>query len=220
MKKDFTIFFLCIIIVILGFIVVDLRLQLDGNYTSIVLQTQKEKIVFAGDSITDGYDVNSYYQYDDKIIVNSGIGGYKTTNILSRFYNVIEQHNADKLFLLIGTNDLNNKGHDNVSEVVKNTEEILAKTKELSPQTKIYYQTIYPVIPSDKVGLRNNTDIRKINEQMRTYCEANGITYIDVYSVLADEDGNLNKDYTTDGLHLNSSGYDVVTSLLRPYVEE
>lgn len=218
-NNDWLIGFLLVIIIVLSLALVDSRLSIQNNVTSIEVQADQEKIIFAGDSITDRYDLNYYYNYDNKLVINSGIGGYKTANIISRFKNLIEQHNADKLFLMIGTNDLG-AGIDR-DQIVENIIQIIAMTKDQSPKTKIYYETIYPVnrskrSPNDK---RYNEDIKYINEKMKEYCKNSNVTYIDVYSALQDEEGNLKLEYTEDGLHLNEYGYDVVTDLLRPYVE-
>ena len=186
----------------------------------IEVQNTKQKIVFVGDSITDRYDLNQYYQYDNKIVINSGISGYKTTNMISRFHNLIEQHQADKLFLMIGTNDLGSGTENDV--IVNNIKTIIEMIKEKSSKTKIYLESIYPVNlekrPTDKN--RNNEDIRYINTQLKKYCAENNIIYLDVYSILQDVDGNLKSEYTEDGLHLNNDGYDVITNYLKPYVEE
>lgn len=219
-RNDWLTGFLLLIIVVLSLALVDTRMSIQNNVRSIEVQASKEKIVFAGDSITDFYDLGQYYQYDNKILVNSGVSGYKTTNIIKKFKNLIEQHQADKLFLMIGTNDLG--GGTDRDEVISNIKNIIEMTKSQSPDTKIYLESIYPVNLSkrSKNEKRNNEDIRYINIQLKKYCEENDITYLEVYSLLADSNGELKDEYTEDGLHLNNAGYDVITSYLKPYVEE
>lgn len=219
-KNDWLIGFLLLIIVSLSLALVDTRMSIQNNVKMVEVQAKKEKIVFAGDSITDRYDLNQYYQYDNKLIINSGISGYKTTNMINRFHNLIEQHQADKLFLMIGTNDLGAGTENDV--VVNNIKTIIEMIKEKSSKTKIYLESIYPVNsgkrPTDKN--RNNEDIRYINEQLKKYCVENSIVYLDIYSILQDVNGDLKTEYTEDGLHLNDAGYDVITNYLKPYVEE
>lgn len=219
-KNDWLIGFLLLIIVSLSLALVDTRMSIQNNVKMVEVQAKKEKIVFAGDSITDRYDLNQYYQYDNKLIINSGISGYKTTNMINRFHNLIEQHQADKLFLMIGTNDLGAGTENDV--VVNNIKTIIEMIKEKSSKTKIYLESIYPVNsakrPTDKN--RNNEDIRYINEQLKKYCVENNIVYLDIYSILQDVNGDLKTEYTEDGLHLNDAGYDVITNYLKPYVEE
>ena len=55
---------------------------------------------------------------------------------------------------------------------------------------------------------------------LKKYCESNNINYIDVYSELADEDGNLKLEYTKEGLHLSQEGYSVVSNILKKYITE
>jgi lysophospholipase L1-like esterase len=52
-----------------------------------------------------------------------------------------------------------------------------------------------------------NKRIRKINEQLKAIAEDEGVTYLDLYPLFADSDGNLNTELSTDGLHLSPKGY-------------
>lgn len=219
-KRDLLIGFLLVIIIGLSLALIDSRLKLANNLNMIELTNNKEKIVFAGDSITDRYDLNRFYNYSDKQIINSGIGGYTTTKLLNRFNNVIEQYNSDKLFLLIGINDLGQGFDKNLT--IDNIKKIVTQTKKANTNTKIYIESIYPVDRNKRSNSekRNNEDIQFINKKISEYCSNNDVTYIDVYSALIDKDGNLADEYTLDGLHLTDSGYDVVTNILKPYIEE
>lgn len=59
------------------------------------------------------------------------------------------------------------------------------------------------------VGKRNNEKIRRINEALKEMAKQKGVEYIDVYSHLIDEEGNLRLEYTVEGLHLTVEGYRV-----------
>ena len=76
----------------------------------------KKVVLFTGDSITDYYDLTKYYNYTDINTYNTGISGYKTTDIIRRYDNMISQYHADKMFLLIGTNDIS-KGTSNIDVI-------------------------------------------------------------------------------------------------------
>ena len=58
------------------------------------------KVVFFGDSITQGFD--ALRQYDN--VFNLGVSGDKTTDLIARIFGVMRLQ-PDTLFLLIGTND-------------------------------------------------------------------------------------------------------------------
>lgn len=183
-----------------------------------------ENFVFLGDSITELYKLNDYYK--EFKVVNSGTSGYKTTDILDKIDTMVYDYNPTKVFILIGTNDFLDKDV-NPDEVYKNITKIIENITQNRKYAKIYVESIYPTCHHDdeKVNLtetnkRPNKDIKYINKQLKEYCKKNKITYIDVYSKLVDEDGELDLNYTVDGLHLSKEGYNVVTKTLMPYVKE
>ena len=67
---------------------------------------------------------------------------------------------------------------------------------------------------------RSNERIKQINKKIEAFCSnKKNCTYIDIYSHLLDDDGNLKLEYAKDGLHVNDEAYKVITKLLMPYVE-
>ena len=183
--------------------------NLKENYTNYL---------FLGDSITDFYDLDKYYE--GLPVVNSGISGNTTEDILNDMMGRVYDYNPSKVFLLIGTNDLI---HDiSVDDIVSNIEKIIDEINSNKPQTQIYVESVYPVndnLDEDMVDVRNNDDIMEINEKIKKYCEDNGYNYINMYDKLLDDDGNFNEEYTDDGLHPNSRGYEVITEEIEKYLD-
>lgn len=179
-----------------------------------------ENIVFLGDSITD------YYPFDDIFldlpIVNSGKAGYKTADILKEMDTLVYQYNPTSVYILIGTNDFITETDENqVEEVEDNIVKIVNKIKKNRKNTKIYIQSIYPVnrnINKESVADRDNEEIQEVNKFLKDYCIENKYTYIDIYKYLIDEDGNLKKQYTNDGLHANEIGYARISQVLLKYL--
>ena len=62
-------------------------------------------------------------------------------------------------------------------------------------------------------------DIMEINNRLKEYCEGNNCTYIDMYNLLLDDEGNFSEEYTDDGLHPNDRGYEVITEELKKYLD-
>lgn len=172
--------------------------------------------VFLGDSITDYYDLDKYYE--NMPVVNSGVSGNTTDDILDDMENRVYQYNPSKVFLLIGTNDLQ-KGKD-VDYIVDNIIEIVEEIQKNRSKATIYVEGIYPV-DEDLSGSesRKNDDINEINEKLKEYCDDNNITYINTHDRLTDEDGKLKEEYTDDGLHLSEEGYEVVTDEIMKYLD-
>lgn len=204
---------------------------LNGSTTNLI---QKEIIkevpvvddnyVFLGDSITDWYDLDKYFE--GLPVVNSGVSGYSTSNILNNMNKMVYQYNPSKVFILIGINDLELKVDDDV--VVNNIRKIVQGIKKNRRYAKIYVESIYPINNSedDKIegsiinGNRKNSDIIDINNKLVKLTKEEGATYIDLHKELVDDNGLLKIEYTVDGLHLSSEGYEKVTEVLRKYINE
>ena len=179
----------------------------------------QNNIVFLGDSEIEIYDLNKYYP--NYPVINSGVSGNTTRDILNNIHNRLYVYNPSKVIILIGTNDTY-FGIEK-EETITNINKIINEIKTNLPNTKIYLESIYPCNNSDNpkinhemVGNRTNEFLSSINNQIK---DIDGVTYINVYDHLI-LNGLLNINYTYDGLHPNSTGYDVITGVLKPYVEE
>ncbi len=180
---------------------------------------KEENIVFLGDSITEWYPLGELYE-NNIPIVNSGKAGYRTFELLPELKELVYQYNPTKVFILIGTNDINT--HSGKKKLVNNVEKMIKRIKIHRAQCKIYIQSIYPVNKEDnqKENEIENKEIKEVNQKIKKICKKHNVTYIDVYKYLIDEEGYLDLQYTKDGLHLNDLGYLKVTKVLTPYVEE
>lgn len=225
---------LIIVVLILTIVVlvgIDIYHFITFNHNEVKTVTKvKEKkvvddnIVFLGDSITEYYDLTKFYG-EDLPLVNSGINGNKTKDIINNMKERVYDYNPSKIFLLIGTNDfIDQKTTD---QICKNIKEIIELIQKNRPYAEIYLESIYPINDTDNkkinhkmVNNRTNKKISKINTELEEYAKENDITYIDIYDKLIDEDGNLDLDYTNEGLHLSEKGYEVVTEELEKYIKE
>lgn len=180
-----------------------------------------ETIVFLGDSITNGYKLDSHFKkYEDKYnIVNSGINGNITDEVLIDLKHRALQYNPSKVFLLIGTNDIG-VGKD-INHVIENIDKIVKEIKENNNKTEIYIESIYPVDEEqDAPGIRSNSTIKELNKNIKKYCKNQDkkVVFVDCYDELVDDSGLLKDEYTYDGLHLTEKGYDIVTNTLEKYI--
>ena len=178
-------------------------------------------IVLLGDSLTDYYDLDKYYDID---LINSGVAGWTTDDILNNLDEKVFKYYPKKLILLIGTNDL--VYEKDVEYITKNIKKIVEKIKKKRPYTKIYIESLYPVnntdsekIDKNMVKGRKNSDIKEINKSLEKYCKKNKYTYINMYDELVDKNGNLKLEYTKEGLHMSDDGYKINTKKLKKYVE-
>lgn len=217
---------LLLIILLLGITVLCTSLYFIYISPKVVEKTVTKEVVvmddnylFLGDSITDFYDLDEYYE--GLPVVNSGIDGNDTQDILDDMENRVYQYNPSKVFLLIGTNDIDHG--DSLDSIVDNIEKILLEIRENRPYAELYLESIYPVMEGEKaVNSRTNEKIMTINDKLEEFCKKEQITYIDMFDLLVDsssEKVQINPKYTKDGLHLSDEGYDVVTNEVKKYLK-
>lgn len=193
--------------------IMDLK-KINENYTNYL---------FLGDSITNYYDLDKYYE--GYKVVNSGVCGDQTDDILDDLKKRAYVYNPSTVFLLIGTNDLD---HDKSNEeIIEKIENIVKDLNENLPNAKIYLESIYPInntndkkINKPLIGKRDNKRVVEINDKLEKYCNNKNCTYLDMHSLLEDKDGNLKLEYTKEGLHMSDKGYEVITKELKKYMHK
>lgn len=145
----------------------------------------KPLYLFLGDSLTEQYNI--FEAFPDRRIINSGYGGDQTKDILENLYRRAYRFSPTDIFLQIGTNDINyNRDPILVYEdIVKIIEEI---SKEL-PKTKIYVESLYPS-RGEWAEEDRNEKRQEVNKLLKEYCKKEKLTYIDIYSLLKEKNGN------------------------------
>ncbi|WP_051279171.1 GDSL-type esterase/lipase family protein [Hellea balneolensis] len=164
-------------------------------------------IMLAGDSITEGwlgYDIDL-----GAAVSNHGIGWDTVTGLKLRLPQMLA-HSPDKVFILIGTNDI---GYDRDPELMADELlDIVSAIKEKRPKTEIYIQSLLPRELSAMAA------VKEINQHYARIALQSGVNYIDLTPAFAAPNGTLKADLTYDGLHLNQTGYKVWAETLKPYI--
>lgn len=205
--------------ILLSLITIDIQAKDDEITTKTENISKNENIVFLGDSIFDWFPTDKIF--NDLPIVNSGVCGNTTKNLLEEIEDRVYKYNPTKVFINIGTNDIEYGDSDELNqEVADNIIKITQQIQQNRKKCKIYLISIYPVNNNlSAAGDRHNSEIQAINAKLKEYCANNPeIEYIDAYSQLIDDSGMLNIDYTKDGLHPNDLGYAKLTEILMKYI--
>lgn len=190
------------------------------KYDALSIDATKNLTVFFGDSLTEFCDTQEWYSSIPNY--NRGISSDTTSGMLARLEGNVLALEPSTLVILGGTNDIN-MGISNTT-IVNNLRQIALTTQEAFPECRIIFQSLYPVNPQKRpyflnaVKNRNNEDIIQINTMLEEVCIEYGWQYVDLYSILADENGNLHNDLTMDGLHVNDAGYKIISHILTPYI--
>lgn len=181
------------------------------------LPTSDDDIIFLGNSITDGCEWSELF--GDSRLKNRGISGDVCDGVLDRLTTITRGQPA-KVFLMIGINDVNHGlAPDTIAMKVQ---QIVARIKAESPRTMVYVQSVLPT--NDCYGMFNGHTSRwqmvaEINALLMKVAEVETVTYIDLYSLFATEEGKMNPDYSNDGLHLTGKGYLVWRDAVKAYLQ-
>ena len=177
-------------------------------------------VIFIGDSIVEYYPLQELFG-TAKTIVNRGIRGYQTRLLLENLDAHLYGDAVDQIVLLIGTNDI---GKDvPMNEALDNLERVIQSIVRDYPLSQIKLVSILPVNEGKEykqtVYIRTNEKIREWNQAYEALVSAYmQVDFVPIYDSLTDSEGQLKKDYTTDGLHLSVAGYQALSEALKEYL--
>ena len=173
------------------------------------------RVVFFGDSITDGWKLENYFP--GKPYVNRGIGGQTTAQMLVRMFPDVINLKPAALILLAGTNDIaRNNGPQTIDQIAQNIQAITELAQHHG--IKVILCAVMPIsdYTARKQAVRRPpADILKLNAWMKDYAAKVNAIYCDYYAATVDDKGYLKEGFSADGLHPNPKGYE----LMVPYAE-
>lgn len=174
----------------------------------------ENRVVFMGDSITEEWS-NLYPRYfDDRSYINRGIGGQTTPQMLIRFRPDVIDLSPSVVVILAGTNDIaGNTGPSNVKMITDN----MFSMSEISMAhgIKVVLSSILPVHEYEwaKEIKDPPSTISSVNSMLKDHAQLNNMEYLDYYSKMVDDREGLMGEYTSDGVHPNKAGYEVMSVL-------
>ena len=176
-----------------------------------------DRVVFMGNSITEGWSNFDKDFFINNPFVNRGIGGQTTPQMLIRFKPDVVNLNPKAVVILAGINDIaENTGPvtiENIAENIISMAEI-AKANEI----KVFICSTLPAIDFPwSPGMEPGPKVIKLNSILKNYCNSNNIPYVDYFSAMSDEKGGLKvPEYTTadDLVHPNLAGYKVMEKII------
>ena len=181
------------------------------------------RVVFMGNSITEGWSNFDKDFFIENPFVNRGISGQTTPQMLVRFKPDVVNLNPKAVVILAGINDIaGNTGPISL----KNTAENIISMAEIAKANniKVYICSTLPAIDFPwSPGLEPGPKVIKLNTILKDYCIKNNITYVDYFSSMADDEGGLKvPEYTTanDLVHPNLAGYKVMEKIILSELEK
>ena len=179
-----------------------------------------QRVVFLGDSITDGWKLTQYFP--GKPYVNRGISGQTTPQMLVRMFEDVINLKPAAVLIYAGTNDIAKNTGAETAEMVEENFQAMTELAE-AHGIRVILCAVTPVAdygPRKMTDGRPPADILKLNAWLKQYAARAHAVYADYYSALADEKGMLKEGMSRDGLHPNEKGYDLLVPVANAAIQQ
>lgn len=201
-----------------------------GNYRRFEADNERlaaepnngKRVVFMGNSITEGW-INKHPKFfSDNGYISRGIGGQTSYQMLLRFTEDVINLKPAAVVINAGTNDIAINNHP-YSE--RRTYENIVAMATLAKVNGIKV-ILTSVLPADSFVWRPEVKdaadkIASLNERIKRYAEKNGFPYVDYYAAMVyGEKRELDPKYQTDSVHPNEAGYDVMEPLVQKAIKK
>ena len=183
----------------------------------------EDRVVFMGDSITDGWGRgnNGSVFFPGKPYINRGISGQVTAQMLLRFYPDVIALKPKAVVILAGTNDIGGNIGPVPLETIENN---LMAMSDLARANgiKVILASLTPVCDYHRpqTQARPPATILALNRWIQSYAGKNHFVYLDYFSSMVDDKGFLKAEITNDGLHPNAAGYQIMGPLAEKAIAE
>jgi lysophospholipase L1-like esterase len=180
----------------------------------------ENRVVFMGNSITDGWIKASPDFFSKNPYIDRGISGQTTPQMLIRFRQDVIDLKPKVVVILAGINDIaENTGPSSVEMIENNLMSMaqLAKANGI----KVVMCSILPAYAFPwRPGINPVQKVAAVNKWMKSYAAKNNFVYVDYYNAMADERKGLPSNLSKDGVHPTKDGYKIMESLVVPAIQK
>lgn len=190
------------------------------NETIRDMKTKQVDAVFMGNSITEHWSQRHPNFMPSNNYVNRGIAGETTPQMLLRFREDVVKLKPKVVVIQGGINDIaENTGKYDADFTLGNIKSMveIAQANDI----KVILASVLPAtqIPWDSDIKDVKQKVADLNNNIQSYARENGIEYIDYFSAIVGDNGNLNPLYDIDGVHINAEGYSVLEPLIKAKID-
>ncbi|HEY7568601.1 MAG TPA: SGNH/GDSL hydrolase family protein [Gemmatimonadaceae bacterium] len=184
------------------------------------LAPSNDRVVFMGNSITEGWAKLFPTLFPGKPYIGRGISGQTTPQMLVRFRQDVIALKPKVVVILAGTNDIAGNTGPSTIEMI---EDNVASMTEVARANgiRVVLSAVLPVYEYPwKPGLEPASKIMALNAWMKDFAWRRGAIYLDYHSAMQDARHGLKAELTYDGVHPNEAGYRVMAPLAERAIQE
>lgn len=178
-------------------------------------RTNEDRVVFMGNSITQGWIEQVPEFFDNSNFINRGIGGQTTPQMLIRFRQDVISLNPKVVIILAGTNDIAGNTGPSTLEMIEDNLYSMAELAKAN-NIEVVLCSILPAFDYPwKKGIEPAGKIVELNYRIKEYADTHGIVFADYFTPLANDQNGLKDEYTNDGVHPIKTGYEVMDPIAK-----
>jgi len=182
-------------------------------------QPNPTRVVFIGDSITEFWSREAPEYFQTHKYINRGISGQTTPQILVRFRADVIALKPAVVVILAGVNDIAGNTGPATKEMITNN---IFSMIDLAKAHNIKV-ILCSVLPAADFPWKPDQDpankIMALNSLLINYADYNAITFVDYFSAMVDGQNGLPKPYSSDGVHPNKAGYEIMAPLVEKAIQ-
>ncbi len=180
----------------------------------------EKRIVFMGNSITEGWIRTDPDFFAGKPYVNRGISGQTTPQMLVRFRPDVINLRPAVIVILAGINDIAGNTGPSTLEMIEDNIASMADLAKSNGVT-VVLSSVLPAFDFPwRPGMQPAEKVVQLNVWIKNYAEKNGCIYLDYFTPMADERHGLRAELTFDGVHPNLAGYKVMEPLVESAIQK
>jgi lysophospholipase L1-like esterase len=192
----------------------------DSNTVLAAPNAGEQRVVFMGNSITEGWKKYFPAEFAGKPYINRGIGGQTTPQMVLRFRQDVVALKPAVVVILAGTNDIAGNTGPSTLEMI---EDNLADMADLARMNgiRVVLCSVLPVFDYPwKPGLEPASKIVALNAWMKHYADSTGSVYVDYHGAMRDDRNGMRAELASDGVHPNEAGYRIMVPIVEKGIAE
>jgi lysophospholipase L1-like esterase len=183
-------------------------------------RTCDTRVVFMGNSITEGWIKQVPHFFANGMYINLGISGQTTPQMLVRFRQDVIHLYPKVVVILAGINDIAGNTGPSTLEMI---EDNLYSMTELAQAhgIQVVLCSVLPALDFPwRPGMEPALKVVDLNKRIKEYARTHGVVICDYFSAMADENNGLPKKLSEDGVHPNKAGYAIMAPLVEKAIAQ
>ena len=180
----------------------------------------ENRVVFMGNSITEGWLGDSTSFFYTNSYINRGISGQTTPQMLVRFRSDVINLHPSVVVILAGINDIAGNTGPTTNEAILNNLMSMAELAK-AHDIKVILCSVLPALNFPwNPGIKPSPRVIDLNASLKEYSIRTGLIYLDYFSAMVDHQNGLQEKLTYDGVHPNLNGYSVMQPLAEKAIQK